>query len=347
VPVANGAIVRVGRDLGPARQEVVTLATRIAAAGTAALLLSLLGGWFLGGRALAPIARISRAALLMSRGDLSARIPIAQTESELEQLASTLNEAFNRLVVAVEAQRRFTADASHELRTPLATMAAQIEWALASPRDSHDYHETIQSCERATHRMRRIIDDLLKAAGNNGDGERQRLEPVNLRALTEEVVDLLRPVAVRRHVEVGIASSSPAWIAGDAHDMAALMTNLIKNAIEYSHEEGRVTIAIAIDEQTVHYSVSDTGIGITPGDLPLIFDRFYRADKARTVHTAGAGLGLAIAKRIAEDHRGAIVCRSELAKGTTVSVAFPRIDVPTTPLRAAEHLENESRIRAS
>lgn len=331
VSAANGAVVWVGRDLSPARYEVIALAVRIAAAGSVALLLSLLGGWFLGGRALAPIDRISRAAMMMSRGDLSARIPIAQTESELEQLASTLNEAFDRLVVSVEAQRRFTADASHELRTPLAAMAAQIEWALARPRDLNDYYETIQTCQRATTRMRGIIDDLLRAGRNDGEKGTRQLEPVNLCAVTQEVIGMLQPVAALRHVELEVADTAPAWIAGEVQEIGALLTNLIKNAIEYSHEAGRVTIGIRVDAQAVHYSVSDVGIGITPGDLPLIFERFYRADRARTVHTAGTGLGLAIAKRIVEDHGGAIVCHSEIGKGTTVSATFPRIEFPTPP----------------
>src|SRR5262249_5245280 len=126
IRTADGAFVLVGRDLSDARRQVLGLGRRVAFAGLAVLLLSSIGGWFLAGRALAPVSRFSRAATRMSRGDLSTRIPIAQTENELEQLASTLNDAFDCLRLAADAQRRFTADASHELRTPLATLAAEL-----------------------------------------------------------------------------------------------------------------------------------------------------------------------------------------------------------------------------
>src|SRR3990170_3592965 len=135
----KGSLILVARDLGEARRGVWALATTVGASGGAVLLLSLLGGWFLAGRALAPVARISRTASAMARGDLSARIAVERTENELEQVALALNEAFDRLRLAADIQRRFTADASHELRTPLATLRARFDWALRRPRTFAEY----------------------------------------------------------------------------------------------------------------------------------------------------------------------------------------------------------------
>jgi two-component system, OmpR family, sensor kinase len=319
----NGATTIVGRDLSEARHQVLSLAGTIAAAGGVALLLSLLGGWFLAGRALAPISRISRAATAMSRGDLSARIPIAQTESELEQLAVTLNDAFDRLRFAADVQRRFTADASHELRTPLATIAAEFEWAVARPRDAADYRRTIDTCRRASDRMRGIIDELLRLARNDGGLLQLRRETIDLPLVIRGVVSELGPLVEERRVTV-VTLLESVWILGDPNQIGQLIVNLVKNAIEYNRDGGQVTIATHARSDDVQLSIADSGIGIAADDVPHIFERFYRADKARSRRSGGAGLGLAIAKRIVHEHRGTLSCASELGQGTTITVTFLR-----------------------
>jgi signal transduction histidine kinase len=317
----NGAVVIVGRDLSDARRRVAALAGTIAAVGGIVLLLSLSGGWFLAGRALAPVSRISRAATLMSRGDLAARIPIEQTENELEQLASTLNDAFDRLGLAADAQRRFTADASHELRTPLATMAAEVEWALARPRSAGEYRQTIETCSRAADRMRRIVDGLLTLARSERTTAARR-EPLDLAPLVDEAIALLAPLARQRGIVIE-THVEPSSVLGDRDQIAELIMNLLENAVEYNREGGRVIVEARPGAAGVELTVSDTGVGIAADDLPHVFERFYRADRARSRRTGGAGLGLAIARRIVEGHQGEIACRSEVGRGTTISVRLP------------------------
>jgi signal transduction histidine kinase len=317
------SLILVGRDLSEARGRVWSLATAVGAAGGAMLLLSLIGGWFLGSRALAPIARISHAAAAMAQGDLAARIAVERTESELGQLARTLNEAFDRLAYAADTQRLFTADASHELRTPLATLRAQFDWVLRRPRTTAEYQESLVVCRRAVDRMTEIVDALLTLARGDRKGVEGTREPVPLDTVLRDVLQMLGPLATERHVTL-VSSLDPATVVGDRSQLASAFLNIVKNAIEYNREGGDVRVELRNMGGEALVRIQDTGIGIAPGDLPRVFDRFFRADKARTRKSGGSGLGLAIARRVIEDHGGTIACRSQVDQGTEF---LTRLDV--------------------
>jgi len=320
VAAPGGVVVLVGRDVGDARREVWALAGTVGGVGLVALALSLVGGWFLAGRALAPIARISRTAAAMSAGDLAARIPLEGTESELGQVAVSLNAAFDRLEQARRTERQFTADASHELRTPLATLWTETEWALARPRTSEEYRRSLETCLAAARRMRAAVEGLLTLArADAGDVEPMRV-PVQLKALAEEAVALLRPVAERRRIAVTVGGDD-AVVAGDPDRLREMVSNLVSNAIGYNVDGGAVDVNVS-NTGGVRLSVSDTGVGIPAADLPHVFDRFYRADPARARNPGGAGLGLAVAKWVAESHGGTITCTSEPGRGTRVEVKW-------------------------
>lgn len=317
----QGASILVGRDLSEARRDVRALAFTISGVGGAVLLCSLLGGWFLAGRALAPIARISRAAKAMAQGDLSARIAVDKTENELGQVALALNEAFERQHLAAEVQRRFTADASHELRTPLATLQATLDWALKRPRQEAEYVSAMETCRRAGQRMADTVEELITIAQQDASVESER-RPVMLAPLVEEAIALLQPLAAQRSVAI-VSNLEPALVVGDESRLLKVVTNLLKNAVEYNHPDGAVDVALSTDGEMVTLRVRDRGIGIAAEDLPHVFDRFFRADKSRTRRGGGTGLGLAIAKRVVDDHGGTIVCRSELGAGTEIVVRLP------------------------
>jgi signal transduction histidine kinase len=279
VAAAGGATIMVGRDLGDVRRAVLSLAGMLGAAGSAALALSLVGGWLLVGRAVAPV------------------------------LQST------------ERQRRFTADASHELRTPLATLTAELDWALARERPATEYRQALETCRRAAQRMRRTAEGLL--ALTRGDAHPLRAAPTRLDGIVTDTVALLRPMAARRQVHID-TRLEPVLVSGDRDRLTDLVTNLIANAIEYNREGGRVQIDVVARDAGCELQVSDTGIGIAAGDLPHVFERFYRADPSRARAPGGAGLGLAIARSITEAHRGAIECRSTPGEGTAIVVRLPR-----------------------
>ena len=320
----DGAVVLVGRNLADTRGDVLAFAGTAAAGGLIALVVSLLGGWFLAGRALTPVARISQAAAAMTAGDLTARIAVERTENELEQVALALNQAFDRLHQAVENERRFTADASHELRTPLATISAEIEWALARPRTADEYRRCLDTAQRAADRMRRVVERLLTLAHADAGAAALQRAPVGLGPVVNDAVGIVKPLAEQRRVTIETRLDA-ATVVGDRDRLTDLATNLVSNAIRYNRDGGRVRVEVWPDGDDACLRVADTGTGISADDLPRIFERFFRADKARTADSGGAGLGLAIAKWIVEAHGGRIACTSTAGHGTEVLVRLPRL----------------------
>ena len=198
-------------------------------AGVATLALAIFGGWFVAGRALAPIKRISETARAMSAGDLSARIAVERTESELEQVASTLNGAFDRLHHAVEQERRFTADASHELRTPISVLRAEAEWALDRERTSQQYKDALAVCRRAALRMQDAVDRMLALVRAEAVDEAREAAPVAVHAVIADVLSWLAPMAQERGVRL-TADVEPLTVSGDAEQLREAINNVVANA---------------------------------------------------------------------------------------------------------------------
>jgi heavy metal sensor kinase len=311
----------VGRDLADVRAEVWSLAGMIGSVGIAALTLSIAGGWWLVGRALSPVDRISRTAREMVGGNFAARIPIDRVETELGHLARALNEAFDRLHASLERQRRFTADASHELRTPLATLSTEIEWALGRERRPEDYRAVLASCARQASRMKAVVERLLALARAEAGAAQDRVVDLQLDEVVDRVVDDLAPLAESRHVTVRV-DAAPTVVRGDPDRLVEAVTNVVANAIQYNVDRGRVDVVLTHRSGAAELSVSDTGIGISGDDLPRVFDPFFRADPARSRDAGGAGLGLAVTRSIIERHGGSVACRSQPAVGTTVVMSL-------------------------
>ena len=240
---SRGLTVLVGRDIGDVRRELWSLAGTMAMVALAGMAASLGGAWFLAGRAWAPVQRINETARRMAEGDLSARIAIERTDTELGQVASALNLAFDRLRASIERQRRFTADASHELRTPVTTMMAELEWALLRDRSTEDYQESLDTCHRAGARMQSLIEGLLTLARADSGELPVRQLTVRLDALVDEAVALLRPLAQQRQVMLRV-SSSEQTIVGDPDRLRELLSNLLFNGVAYNRPNGVVTVDV-------------------------------------------------------------------------------------------------------
>jgi two-component system OmpR family sensor kinase len=318
-----GEILLAGRSIGPELDDLRRAALLLAGVGGLILVLGLAGGWWLAGRAIHPINDISAAAVKIAAGDLSQRINLANTENELGRLGTVLNSTFDRLGAALEEQKQFTADAAHELRTPVSVVLTQTQTALNRERTAAEYRETVESCQRAAQRMRRLIESLLELARLDAGQEPMKREPVNLVSTTLDCTRLVQPLADQRKVHI-YCEVPPLECVGDAERIGQVITNLLTNAVNYNKENGEVRIAGESKNGTAIITVSDTGPGIPPEDLPHIFKRFYRAEKSRTA--GRSGLGLSISKAIVDAHGGALDVISESGKGTTFTIRLPKVD---------------------
>jgi heavy metal sensor kinase len=317
-----GECVLVGRSIVTDLQAMRRFAWWLVGAGGGVLLLGVGGGWIVAGRALRPIAAISDAASRISAGNLSERINVAATDGELGRLAGVLNSTFARLEAAFGQQKQFTADASHELRTPLAVLISEAQTALARPRTATEYRETIEACLTTAQQMRRLTDALLALARLDAGQEHGRRCPLDLAEAARACVDRLSRLAAEHGVRFQ-CDLAPAPMCANPDLLAQVVTNLLTNAVYYNRPGGEVRVSTRLERGTARLIVADTGIGIAAQDLPHIFERFYRADKARS-HAAGRnGLGLAICKAIVEADGGTIEVASEPGVGSTFTVRWP------------------------
>lgn len=316
---AAGATVLVSRGIADEQGAVTGLAWTLAGVSGIGLLLVIVGSWWIAGRALAPVAAIGHTARAMIDGDLTARIPAGRIETELEELADVLNDAFDRLYESLERQRRFTADASHDLRTPLATLQAEVDWALARPRTDDEYRQSLDVCRRATTRMRALVQSLLDLARAESADAAVRA-PVPLDDLVSQVITELTPLA-EAHEVTTTTDVAHLIVFADPAGLRAAVTNLVQNAVQYNVPGGRVDVSARHADGVVEIFVRDTGIGLDPTDQTRVFDRFYRADPARSA--GGAGLGLAIVSAFARSHGGHVEVTSTRGTGSTFSLTLP------------------------
>lgn len=312
----------VGCDIAAEQARLLRYAGGLAAIG--ALILALgLGGGFLFSRLLArSIRNIGDTARRISEERLSERIPTADMDRELGQLAEVLNATFARLDAAFARQRQFTADAAHELRTPLAVILSDAQSALRRERSAEEYRDTIRSCEESAQKMRRLSESLLELARLDAGAELGPRSPADLARLAQEALGLVRAQAALRDIQIQTELSS-ATVTCHPEQILRVFSNLLVNAIDYNRPGGTVRLATRAEPAGAVATIADTGEGIAPDALPHIFDRFYRANPARPRADGHCGLGLAICKSILDAHGARVEVTSLPGQGTTFILRFP------------------------
>jgi len=314
--------VLVGRSIGADLVELRRLGWLLVLAGATVLALGLAGGWWVASRAMRPIEDISATAAKISTGDLSQRVNTADTDNELGRLAGVLNSTFARLESAFAQQKQFTADAAHELRTPLAVVISEAQTTLARERTAAEYRETVEACLDTAQQMRRLTESLLELARFDAGPNRLQCAPLDLAEAARACVQLIHPLADPRGIRL-VLNLAPAEARGDAELLNRVITNVLTNAIHYNKPKGEVRVSTRSENGAAVLTVADTGQGVTPEDLPHIFERFFRADKSRSRANGRAGLGLAICKAIMDAHGGSIEVASEPGEGTAFAVHLP------------------------
>ena len=321
-PSIESAAIAVGRSTTDIDESLAGLIRTLAIAGPLTLVLAGAGGIFLAQRALKPVDQITRTAREIEESDLSRRIPV-QSKDELGRLASTLNQMIERLEKAFKRQQRFTSDASHELRTPLAVIQAESTLALNKERTANEYKQSLEIVSNESMLMAKVVDQLLTLARADSGKEQLSFEELDLSELLTGVAAHAEILCRDKGIEFHSDLMETILGSGDRAKLRELFLNLLGNAIRYSPDGGKISLTLRREGEMAVISIVDTGIGISEEDIPHIFERFYRVDKARSRVENGAGLGLAICKYIAEIHGGRIEVISRLGEGSTFSVWLP------------------------
>ena len=320
-------VVEAGKPYPSVRRILEEFAPVLATVGLLGFALLVGGAYLLTRAALSPVEAVVRAAGEMSEGDLSRRLPVANPKDEIGRLTTTINAllarlevAFSRLEETLSRQRRFAADASHELRTPLTSISGHArmldEWALES--DKETAHRSVGTIRREAGRMRGLIESLLTLTRGD-EGAPMEVGRHDLGAVAKEATE----TAANGRVSVEFVPIEHEITATfDRERVLQVASILLDNAVKYTPDGGSVTIRVEEQDGSVALAVSDTGVGISEDQLPLVFERFHRADPSRS--EGGAGLGLSIARQIAEAHGGQIRAKSTPGKGSTFTLLLPK-----------------------
>ena len=312
--------------IAPITEALDPLRWLLLAVGTGVLIVAAVGGHLLASLALAPIDRITQTARAIAAGTLGRRLHLAGANDEVRRLAQAFDEMLDRIDETLARERQFTGDAAHELRTPLTILKGELEVALRRERPAAAYREAMVSMAQEVDRLVRLVEDLLVLARADEGEVPLDLRPLPVEGLVRWAEAHFRGAAQKKAIILEAEGTGSPTVLGDADRLRQLLTNLIDNAIAYTPPGGTVRLTWDTDGAFARVRVVDTGSGIASEDLPHLFDRFYRADRARVRSSGGSGLGLAIVQWIVNAHGGRIAIESRFGSGSTVTVWLPSVD---------------------
>jgi two-component system heavy metal sensor histidine kinase CusS len=315
--------VQVGRGLAAFEHEMTELLLTFLLAGPLTLLAAVGGGYFLACRVLRPVQEMTQAANVISADQLNKRIAVTNPHDELGELAQTLNDMIERLERSFTEMQRFTTDAAHELRTPLAIIRSEAEVALRLPRSGEQYCGVLENLLEEINRLSLMADQLLFLARHDTGLSPKIRDNVLLDDLLREVVGNMQLVAQQKGIALELSENAPCTLYSDRSLLRRVFINLLDNAIKYTDEGGRASVASQASLVGVTIRVRDTGRGIPAEHLSHIFDRFYRVDAARSGDDNSAGLGLSLCQSIVRGLGGNIRVESTLGEGSLFTLTLP------------------------
>jgi len=292
--------------------------------GLLSMLISGIVGYRMARRSLRPINDITDAAQAVANGDLSRRLNSSVHDQEIRELIHSLNKMFECLETNFNSQKRFVSDTSHELRHPITILKSEIEVALLQDRTQAEYKALLKQLFTINERMQHIVNDMLTLAQADAGTLEITQDKVDLSLLLQEVGQDHLMLFSKRNINLDMAIQDELEVMGDQHRIERVFYNLLNNAFRYAPEHSTVTLSASAAGEFVYIAVSDQGPGVSKEAQPHLFERFFRADDARTnQHGEGAGLGLAICKHIVMAHQGDISVQSETGHGATFKVSLP------------------------
>jgi two-component system, OmpR family, sensor kinase len=314
-------VVAVLADMAPLQAEQSELFRTLGIGMAVALLVAAVGGLLVGKRALRPLSEMAHQAELIGERNLDTRVSSPNPRDELGRLAVAFNGLLGRLERALSSQRQFMADASHQLRTPVSVLRTTSDVTLRRPhRPEDDYREALGIVGEQSVRLARLVDAMFLLSRAEAGGRTLRPEPVYLDEIVHDCVRALTMIASERGVKVVATGATDVAFVGDEELLRQMFTNLLDNAIGHTRADGQVTVEICADVQSLIVRIVDQGPGISTADRDRIFERFTRLDTSRR----GAGLGLPIARWIAEAHWGKLDLESSTSEGSIFVVTLPR-----------------------
>ncbi len=309
-----------GVDARAVRESISRLRTSLLLVLPILLAASVSVGYWLAGRALNPLVTVAGALAEIKPRDLRRRLPLPPIDDELARLIRAINALLERVERASAAERRFAADAAHELRTPLAVLRSGIEVVLRRERTAGEYARALQTAARDAAALCALADDLLAFTRLDQELSLGR-QPVDLRALTEEVVDAIEPLTAAKRLRIETNLPTAAKVEGNRDHLRRVMINLLDNALKFTPEEGWIGLVLESCNGCVKLRIADSGRGIDDADLPFIFERFFRGRCSRGV--SGNGLGLSLCREIVELHGGEISAANRPGGGAEFAVTLP------------------------
>ncbi|KHO62270.1 histidine kinase [Thermoanaerobacter sp. YS13] len=291
-------------------------------ADAAGIFVSFIAGYFVTKKALRPVDYMTKEVREIDAYGLNKRLKIYGEDDELTRLAKTFNDMLDRLEDSFKRQNMFVSDASHELRTPISVIKGYIDMLDRWGKDDKAVlQEAIEAIKKETLDMEHLIERLLLLAKGDNKSIKLNKEEFNLKDVIKEVAEEIKMLNENKNIVV--KGQNDINITADKKLIKELIRIFLDNAAKYTSSDGNIEIEMGKDNSKAYIKIKDDGIGIPQEDIPHIFDRFYRVDKARAKETGGAGLGLAIAKWIIEEHRGSVIVKSELGKGSEFTITLP------------------------
>ncbi|MCF6150634.1 MAG: heavy metal sensor histidine kinase [Candidatus Kuenenia sp.] len=283
---------------------------------------TIIGGWFIAKKSLAPVGYITNATKTITALNLHTRLKPTYTGDELEELTNTINLMLDRLEDSFKKIIQFTSDVSHELRTPLASLKAGTEVILTKPRTAEEYRELLENNLIEHEKIINMVNDLLVLLKT--DAAKQDFKIINLGKMLHELYNSFKLITETKKIDCSVVKMEDIVVYGDQKLLYRLFSNLLDNAIKYTPSGGNIYISLKDSGNEALVSIKDTGIGISENDQDKIFDRFFRVDASRSRETGGVGLGLSICKNIVDLHKGKIKVKSTPRRGSTFSVTLPK-----------------------